>query len=508
MFNNNLKLMADLLVCLMALVVTATPAIASQKRAAQTSRTVSIPFTPAGSQFARWLRVFNSGDAVEIRRFISEDFAEAALKQRSIEDRLESQLIHFYDTRGYDFRFIEKSTPQEFTGLVQSKLTGLWYRITIKVESKVEPGPYKITEFNRDLVPRLVGAGAASKSPATQLLPELDALMRKLVAADAFSGAVLVAKNRKPIFAKAYGKASVTYNSLNRPDTKFNLASLNKMFTAVAIAQLAEQGKLAFDDPIAKLLPDYPNKQVAEKVTVHQLLTHTSGMGSYFGEKLIDERTKFVKVQDYFSLFVNEPLAFEPGKDWQYSNSGYIVLGAIIEKVSGEDYFDYVSKHIFKPAGMLNTDSYELDRDVPNVATGYTNADRKFQFQLKERRNTLIFQGFKGSPAGGGYSTVGDLLRFSVALREHKLLNAKNVELVTVGKVKGGRPGEMYGYGFEVATVNGERIVGHSGGALGANAFFDMYLDSGYTVVVLSNYDRGGNLVVAKLRELITRSHK
>lgn len=472
-------------------------------RDSQRAQVARLPATPAGRLFAQWLGVFNGGDVEQIRRFISEHFAEAALKQRPADDRTDSQAIHFYDTRGYELRRIEKSTTREITALAQSNLASLWYRITIKVEAE---SPNKIAEFSRELTVRPPDLGPTLKSVPVQLFPKLDALMRKLIAADAFSGAVLVAKDRKPIFVKAYGKASIAYNVRNQPHTKFNLASLNKMFTAVAIAQLGEQRKLSFDDTISKILPDYPNKQVAEKVTVHHLLTHTSGMGSYFGERLIDERSKFVQVRDYFPLFVNEPLAFEPGKGWQYSNSGYIVLGAIIEKVSGEDYFDYVREHIAKPAGMLNTDSYELDRDVTNIATGYTNADRKFQFQLKGRRNILIFQGYKGSPAGGGYSTVADMLRFSVALRQHRLLSASYTELLTTGKVKSGRPEEMYGYGLEVANVNGERIVGHSGGALGANAFFDIYLDSGYTVVVLSNYDRGGNLVAAKLREMIAWS--
>lgn len=500
---NSERRVALLSICFVAWASSSAPAATSGEQSAAQIRSVSVPGTPAGKRFGEYLRVFDGGDVNQIRRFIEEQFAETALRQRPVDDRLESQLIHFYDTRGYEIRRIEKSIPHEITVLAQSKLAGLWYRITIKVGS--DP-PYKITEFNRELTPRPADLGPALKSFHGQLFVELDAFMRKLASANAYSGAVLVARDRKPIFAKAYGRASVAYNFANRIDTKFSLASLNKMFTAVAIAQLAEQGRLSFDDTISKLLPDYPNKQVADKVTVHQLLTHTSGMGSYFGERLIDERTKFVKVRDYFPLFVNEPLSFEPGKDWQYSNSGYIVLGAIIEKVSGEDYFDYVRKHIFQPAGMLNSDSYELDRDVPNLATGYTNADRNFKFQLNGRRNILIFQGFKGTPAGGGYSTVGDLLRFSIALRQHKLLSPKFTELVTAGKVLGGRLGEMYGYGFEVAKINGERIVGHSGGALGANAFFDMYFDSGYTVVVLSNYDRGGNLVAAKLREWIAGS--
>ncbi len=501
MRNTKFSVIAVILVaCLIARWAEAAPVVKIFGVGAQGNQKLIIPDTPAGRQFADWLRIFNDGNVNRMRSFISERFAKAALEESSAVERATGQAMNYYDTRGYTLRRVEQSTNQEITILAQSKLAGLWYRITIKVTAE---SPYNITKFDRERISRPSDFAPSGTISRAELLGQIENLMQKMVAADVFSGAVLVAKKGKPIFTKAYGMASKRYSYPNRIDTKFDLASLNKMFTAIAIAQLAEQGKLSFDDTIAKLLPDYPNKQVAQKVTVHQLLTHTSGMGSYFGDRLIEQRTKFRTVRDYFPLFVDEPLAFEPGQDWRYSNSGFIVLGAIIEKVSGESYFDYVREHIYKPVGVLNTDSYEMDRDVSNLATGYTNADRNFQFQLKERRNTLIFQGFKGSPAGGGYSTVGDLLRFSTALREHKLLSSKYTEIVMDGKVQSGKPGVMYGYGFEVERVNGERIVGHSGGALGANTFFDMYLDSGYTVIVLSNYDRGGNLVAAKLREMI-----
>ena len=219
---------------------------------------------------------------------------------------------------------------------------------------------------------------------------------------------------------KAYGLANKDTNTPNKIDTKFNIGSMNKMFTGVAIAQLAERGKLSFNDTVGKLLPDYPNKEVA-KVTVHQLLTHTSGMGSYHNEAYFSNLDKMKTVGDPLRLFVNDRLAFEPGTRWQYSNSGYVVLGLIIEKVSGQDYFDYVKQHIFKPAGMVNTDSYEISKSVPNLALGYT----RMQFGRgpdpsgPRRQNS---RPAKGSPAGGGYSRVEDMLKFSVALRSERLL--------------------------------------------------------------------------------------
>jgi CubicO group peptidase (beta-lactamase class C family) len=280
------------------------------------------------------------------------------------------------------------------------------------------------------------GSEGASTEKAHQAAPdetsftkELNAYLEQSSAGDTFSGAVLVAKNGQPIFKKAYGLANKSNSTPNTTDMKFDLGSMNKMFTAIAIAQLAERGKLSFTDTVSKLLPDYPNKAIADKVTVHQLLTHTSGMGSYFNQKFMGNLDNMKTVADYLPLFANDPLAFEPGTKWQYSNSGFVVLGLIIEKVSGQNYYDYVREHIFKPAGMMNTDSYERDKDIPNLAIGYTKMGENGRPDpAAPRRANTPMRPVKGSPAGGGYSTVDDLLKISIALRDHKLLSQKYTE--------------------------------------------------------------------------------
>jgi CubicO group peptidase (beta-lactamase class C family) len=210
-------------------------------------------------------------------------------------------------------------------------------------------------------------------------------------------------------------------------------------------------------------------------------------------------------VADYLPLFANDPLAFEPGSKWQYSNSGFVVLGLIIEKVSGQGYYDYVKEHIFKPAGMLDTDSYERDKDVSNLAIGYTRmGDNGTPDPSAPRQSNMPMRPVKGSPAGGGYSTVDDMLRFSVALRDHKLLSQKYTEIVTTGKVEMGAPGRKYGYGFGEEVSNSRHIVGHNGGGPGIGANFDMFPELGYTAVILGNYDPPAMMpVVMKIRELI-----
>jgi CubicO group peptidase (beta-lactamase class C family) len=339
--------------------------------------------------------------------------------------------------------------------------------------------------------------------------------MNKIAAVDAFSGVLLVAKDGKPVFKKAYGLASKAYNIPNRTDTKFNIASATKMFTAVAVAQLLEQGKLSLTDTVGKFLPDFPNKLVAEKVTVHHLLSHSSGLGDYHGAMYICRKGILREPRDYFPLFADQPLSFAPGERMQYSNAGYVLLGAIIEKASGENYFDYVRGHIFTPVGMPDTDFYETDIDTPNLATGYTNFQDKgedyFEFHLGPRRNTSLYNGARGGSQGGAYSTAEDLLRFSLAVRANKLVSAKTLDLFTTKKYffRKYSAGDInYGYGFEIENAGGKRVIGHGGGDLGISSALRWYPDSDYTMVVLSNYDRGGIMTNDKVQEMIIQTQR
>jgi CubicO group peptidase (beta-lactamase class C family) len=330
----------------------------------------------------------------------------------------------------------------------------------------------------------------------------VDAFIKGLVAEDKFSGAVLVAKDGRSIFKNAYGLANKEFNVASQVNTKFNVASVGKMFTGVAVAQLAERGKVSFDDSIITHLPDYP-REVANRVTIHHLLTHTSGMGSYWKPEFHEaNHARFRAVRDYFPLFVNDPLSSMPGEKWGYSNAGFMVLGAIVERVSGHSYFDYVKEHVFGRAGMSDTDYYEADKVTASLATGYTKQNRYLP-ESKDWTSNIFISPVKGGPAGGGYSTVEDMLRFDVALRTHKLLNPKYTDLVLTGKVEY-RPNARYAYGFANDIVNGEQIIFHDGGANGISAEFDMYPAAGYTIVVLSNYDHpAARPVVKKIQELI-----
>ena len=336
-------------------------------------------------------------------------------------------------------------------------------------------------------------------APANDLQAYLDSLAKE----NKFSGVLLVAKDGTTVASKAAGIANKATGAVIDLNTKFNLGSMNKMFTAVAIARLAQAGKLSFTDTVGKYLPDYPNKEVAEKVTIHHLLTHTSGMGMYWNDKFKAQREKILSVAAYLPLFAADPLAFAPGEKFQYSNAGYIVLGAILEKVSGQDYYTYVQEHIYKPAGMNDTGFYEPGKEIPNLAVGYTRMgpDGKRQEELTDNTSR---RDVKGGPAGGGFSTATDLVKFQQALFSNKLLDKAHTDLVTTGKVDGPPGMGKYGYGFGDNNADGKHSVGHNGGFPGIAANFEMFPETGYTAVELMNTDPPVMMPVAKaIRERI-----
>jgi CubicO group peptidase (beta-lactamase class C family) len=449
--------------------------------------------TPATRRVVELIKIINSTDAAAAKAFVQENYGGEFARMP-----MSAHLNFFNDvrdrTRGVEFRGIEESSATEATALLRSKLTEDWMSLFVRVEADA---PHRITGIRMRPPKTPAAVKGAKKLTDAEKARELDAYMQKLVGADVFSGAVLLAKDGKILFEKAYGEANKDFHVANRVDTKFNLGSMNKMFTAVAIAQLAERGKLSFEDPLAKFLPDFPNKEAAQKIKLKHLLTHTSGLGSYFNKKFMESsRANYRTVDDMMKLAEGETLAFEPGTRWAYSNTGMLVLGAVIEKATGQSYYDYVRENIYKPAGMTNTDAYELDLVTPNLAVGY---QKEFPEGGTRFRNNIFMHVLRGGPAGGGYSTVEDLLKFDIALRSNKLVGADYVKQLLSPKPELNSP--EYGYGFGINTA--QRIVGHSGGFPGISSNLDIFLDSGYTAVVMSNYGGGAQPVQNKMRELV-----
>jgi CubicO group peptidase (beta-lactamase class C family) len=309
----------------------------------------------------------------------------------------------------------------------------------------------------------------SAKLPEAQFLLAVEKYLADLVEKDKFSGTVLIAKGGKPVFVKACGMASKENRIPNRIDTKYNLGSINKIFTMLAVGMLADEGKLSLDDKLGKFLPDYPNADAREKVTVRHLLTMTSGVGDFFGpEYEAMPKDKLRNIADFIPLFAQKPLLFEPGKGRRYSNGGYVLLGAIIEKVSGRSYYDFVRNLIFAPIGMSNTESYFSGARTPNLAMGYTR-----EIDAKRWSPNTSTRPARGSSAGGGYSTAQDLLKFASAI-EGKTFKVPAALLSVQDPMVGG----LFRGG-----------LGFAGGAPGINSTIDSALAGGYTLIVLSNYD-------------------
>ena len=329
-----------------------------------------------------------------------------------------------------------------------------------------------------------------SRLAETDLAATVRAELERRAQADTFSGAVLIAKEGRPLVSAAYGLADRERQVRNTVETRFRLGSMNKMFTAVAVLSLVEAGKVGLDDPLGKHLPDYPEPGVRAKVTLRHLLTHTGGTGDIFGPQFSEKRLALRTHDDYLALYGTRKLLFEPGAEWRYSNYGYVLLGAVIERVSGRSYYDYVRDRVYAPAGMTSTGSEPEDTQVPRRSVGYTK--RESPQTWAPNGNTLPY---RGMGAGGGYSTTADLLRFATALTSNRLLNAEHTALLTATKVP--TPGGSYGLGFMERDFNGVRGFGHGGGAPGMNGEL-LIFPSGYVVIVLANMDPPAATEVAR----------
>lgn len=467
------------------------------------AQTQAVPQTgaaknPASQRAEEIIRLIESGDRVEGRKYVTNNFSPEMLNRGPMNRHLGFFSSVHDQMRGVEVLAIKETGPAGAEARLKSKLTGSQMLLIVRTEPDA---PHRIVGLGLRLARPEPGAQPTKKLSEAEMARDLDAFMQKLARADLFSGAVLLAKDGKPIYEKAFGAANKDFDAPNRIDTKFNLGSMNKMFTAVAIAQLAERGKLSFDDPLSKFLPDFPDKESAEKIKIKQILTHTAGLGGYFSQKFVESsRDRFRTVDDMMKLAREEKILFEPGSKWQYSNTGFLVLGAVIEKVSGQSYYDYVRENIYRPAGMVNSDCYELDRVNTNLAVGY---EKEYTDDGIRFKNNIFSHVLRGGPQGGGYSTVEDLLKFDVALRSGKLVGKEYVNLLLSAKPELKSPD--YGYGFQIDTAS--QIAGHSGGFEGISSNLDMFLGSGYTAVVMSNYGGGSFPVSDKIRELVQSGH-
>lgn len=451
--------------------------------------------TPASSEqlLRDFVRAMNSPDMAALPSFVRASFLANGPNGVPHDERLE-RLRRLRSVFGdLSVQSVDASRGSEISAIVQAGRTEAWRRLTLFFDGGTPPRIARV-----GLAPVAAPDAPTRRLSDAEIVEQLKAYVERMAGRDVFSGTVMLAKGGTPLYQAAFGEANKDFGVRNTIDTKFNLGSMNKMFTAVAVMQLVESGKLSLDDTLGKFLKSGAMRpDVLAKVRIKHLLTHTSGLGSYFTDEWdAQSRARYRSVDDWMNLVKNEALQFEPGSQSRYSNTGMLVLGKVIEVASGQDYFDYVRERIAKPAGMLSTDAYELDRVNRNLAVGY-EAERTARGV--EYRNNIFMHVIRGGPAGGGYSTVGDLTRFAEALKNGKLVSAASFRQLTTPKPELSSP--TYGFGFGIE--NGGRIVGHGGGFPGINSQLDIYVGEEYTLAVMSNYGMGAQPIVDKARTLI-----
>ena len=457
-----------------------------------------MPDGPVGERIRALIDAFNRGDPAVVPGFLESEatagfrsFAPMSAHEQAFAATFRRWgPITFHSIRTYD-----PPRPEETIVIVRDANFEQWRALSLRLDPS-DGHRIASLQFNDARTPTNVTEEALEPE---DLLPEIERFVGRSCDVDVFSGTVLVARGETVLYTHACGEASKRFHVANRLDTKFNLGSMNKMFTSVAIMQLVERGVIALDDPISKYVDEsWLPRDITGRVTVHHLLTHTSGLGSYFNQTFMESsRMSFRDLDDYRPLVEGETLAFEPGDRFQYSNTGMFLLGVVIESATGQSYFDYIREHIYEPAGMKNSDSYEMDQPVENLAIGYDPDPESAQGY----RNNLYMHVIKGGPAGGGFSTVEDLLAFSLALQSGRLVSEESLDVMWTS-----HSDAQYGYGFSVQELPVGKVVGHGGGFPGLNSNLDILLDQGMTVAVMSNYGGGAAPIAARINALIART--
>ncbi|MBV8206688.1 MAG: beta-lactamase family protein [Acidobacteria bacterium] len=298
-----------------------------------------------------------------------------------------------------------------------------------------------------------------------------------------FMGNVLVAQGDQVVFEKSYGYANEEWKLPNTADSKFRLGSITKQFTAACILLLEERGKLKVDDPVKKYVPDAP--PAWDKITIFQVLTHTSGIPSFTEFKdYMDWQLTANPPEKLIARFRDKPLDFEPGTKWQYSNSGYALLGYVVEKASGVTYQQFLQDNIFAPLHMADSGYDSNSAIIPHRAAGYTR-----------EKETLVNAGYVDMSvpysAGALYSTTHDLLRWEQGLFGGRLLSAASLKKMLTSVTEAGNPAVTaksdYGLGLFIRKVNGRTQISHGGGIQGFNTQLAYWPDEKLTIVVLSN---------------------
>lgn len=452
---------------------------ASAASAASTSTT--LPNTPAARIGGELIRHLNADTPEQIRQW-APTILSSTIDEGARTDIVKTLVSAARDSGGVDLVDVRNDRRQpDLLFLTVKGRRAAQQALFVLASDPAQPDKLGQADLVPMDDPSLYAAwpkGAVSRAEMKRLI---HAALDRLVSLSDFSGCVTVSDGIEAVFDECRGLAERSFGIVADHQTKFHIGSMDKMFTATAIAQLVEAGKLSWNSTLAELVPEYSDHEAAQKITVWQLLHHTAGLGDFFVPEFFQHREKFINPADYLDLIARQPKVSAPGKDWNYSNAGYVLLGRIIEKISGEGYFDYIQHHVFAPSGM-NASGFDSQEDVtPKLAVGYF---REGPFSTDWKANGMTLP-FKGSPAGGGYSTNADLLRFAKALREGKLVNSATLTKMFEDEVPAGPGGYAAGFGDRLSRDR--HIRGHAGGASGMDADLAIVWETSAAVAVTSN---------------------
>jgi CubicO group peptidase (beta-lactamase class C family) len=437
-----------------------------------------LPGTPAGRLAAEWLQLCQAPDVARMTAWVKTRVSDAAATRMSPDDRAAGHFALCTANGGFHVAAVTRATPTVIQAQVVGARSGTWFAMVVEVDS----------------AGKLERAGALPTTPSESAMPrdlrdsavaiDVRRLVAQASAADLFSGIVIVARDTQIIARATAGYANIPRHTPITGSTQFTLGSMGKMFTAASIGQLVDRGMMSFNDRVGKFFPEYPNATVRDQVTVGMLLSHTAGLGDFLSRRTPEMmQTGVARAVEFMPLYDQDAPLFPPGSKWQYSNAGLALAGAIVEKVSGEDYPTYIRAHIFAPAGMTHSDPNNRPLVSPLLVTPYTKlTDQGPSPDWVEAPADI------GSPAGGSISTADDLVRFAAALRGGRLV--RPATFAEIAKPRQSTPtGDQYGYAMEILDVYGRTVVGHGGAFAGVSTHLYLVLGSPYIVVVLANQD-------------------
>lgn len=438
-------------------------------------------------QGRRFVEAFNADDPAARSQALRAVYAPESLADGG-EAKLAARLDALRgDFGGLDFHHAEASVGGQGANLrlalhvfAKSAKTGGWHDFQFMLDPAPPHGIRQLLFIANVSEPVYLPNGEIT-SPDTQAW--LDGYVEKLARGDDLAGTLLIAQGDRVLFRRAFGFADAARTRPMKDDTRISLASGGKMFTALAIASLVEEGRLRYDDPLAKVLPAVADRDFAARTTIAHLLSHTSGVGEYWNDNYRKHAHELDRVADFLPFVLDAGVLFEPGSRFRYSNSNYILLGMVLEAVTGKTYDDVLAERVFRPAGMTETGLFRFDASDPAQAERLARDGKGWKAEPS---------GGRGSSAGGAMSTTADMLRFARALVAGRIVSKETLAVMVASKTAGIPDAQMaYGYGFEPQDAPGAPSFGHGGITTGVNFEFRYFPRQDITLIAFSNQDNG-----------------